>query len=109
MRRSLGAPSGQTSPAAAKKAAGDGKEDGNSARRYARLLVSEIKLYNEAAVEIGRQKRDLLSRLKPEIDRARKLYAQRISPAVDSRGALFQQELVHTLADGDPSLLGTPA
>jgi hypothetical protein len=85
------------------------KEDGTSARRYARLLVSEIKLYNEAAVHIGRQKRDLLERLKPEIDRARKLYTQRISPAVDARAALFQQELVQTLADGDASLLGNPA
>jgi hypothetical protein len=85
------------------------KEDGTSARRYARLLVSEIKLYNEAAVRLGRQNRDLLERLKPEIDRARKLYAQRISPAVDGRAVLFQQELVQTLADGDASLLGHPA
>ena len=110
-RRRRDAPS-LTTPAVAHAAAPAGAEraeDGNSARRYARLLVSEIKLYNEAAVQIGRQKRDLLTRLKPEIDRARKLYAQRISPAVDSRGALFQQELVQTLADGDASLLGNPA
>jgi hypothetical protein len=60
-------------------------------------------------VHIGRQKRDLLARLKPEIDRARKLYSERIPPAVDSRGALFQQELVQTLAGGDASLLGNPA
>jgi hypothetical protein len=84
-------------------------EDGNSARRYARLLVSEIKLYNEAAVRMGRQKRDLLSRLKPEIERARRLYEQRISSSIDSRGTLFQQELVQTLADGDPALLGGSA
>jgi chemotaxis protein histidine kinase CheA len=101
MRRSIAPAGGQKTPS--------GAEDGNSARRYARLLVSEIKLYNEAAVHIGRQKRDLLARLKPEIDRARKLYSQRISPAVDSHGALFQQELVQTLADGDASLLGNPA
>ena len=100
MRRSMAPAGGRKMP--------NGAEDGNSARRYARLLVSEIKLYNEAAVHIGRQKRDLLARLKPEIDRARKLYSQRISPAVDS-GALFQQELVQTLADGDASLLGNPA
>ncbi len=85
------------------------KEDGTSARRYARLLVSEIKLYNEAAVRLGREQRDLLARLKPEIERARKLYTQRISPAVDARGALFQQELVQTLADGDATLLGNSA
>jgi hypothetical protein len=105
MRRSL-AP---TSASGGNAAPAGGGEDGNSARRYARLLVSEIKLYNESAVRLGRQNRDLLERLKPEIDRARKLYEQRISPAVDSRAALFQQELVQTLADGDASLLGRPA
>jgi hypothetical protein len=77
-----------------------------SARRYARLLVSEIKLYNEAAVRAGREQRDLLRRLRPEIDRARRLYEERISAAVGMRGAYFQQELVQTLADGDPALLG---
>ena len=105
MWRSI-SPAAGNQPNGAPAAAG---EDGNSARRYARLLVSEIKLYNEAAVRLGRQKRDLLARLKPEIERARKLYSQRISAAVDSRGALFQQELVQTLADGDASLLGNPA
>ena len=83
--------------------------DTQSARRYARLLVSEIKLYNEPAVQVGRQHRDLLQRLKPEIDRARRLYEQRVSSSVDSRSALFHQELVQTLADGDPALLGGPA
>jgi chemotaxis protein histidine kinase CheA len=77
-----------------------------SARRYARLLVSEIKLYNEAAVRAGREQRDLLRRLRPEIDRARGLYEERISAGVGARGAYFQQELVQTLADGDPALLG---
>jgi hypothetical protein len=81
-------------------------EDDSSARRYARLLVSEIKLYNEAAVRAGREKRDLLNRLRPEIDRARRLYEERVSPAVGARSTYFQQELVHTLADGDSALLG---
>ena len=81
-------------------------EDDSSARRYARLLVSEIKLYNEAAVRAGREKRDLLIRLRPEIDRARRLYEERVSSAVGARTTYFQQELVHTLADGDSALLG---
>jgi hypothetical protein len=89
---------GQAQPAAT--------EDDSSARRYARLLVSEIKLYNEAAVRTGRERRDLLHRLRPEIDRARRLYEERVSPAVGARSAYFQQELVHTLADGDSALLG---
>ncbi len=87
-------------------AGGSGHEEDSSARRYARLLVSEIELYNEAAVRTGREKRDLLNRLAPEIDRARRLYEERVSPAVGARAAYFQQELVHTLADGDSALLG---
>ena len=82
-------------------------EDESSARRYARLLVSEIKLYNEAAVRAGREHRDLLDRLRPEISRARKLYEERVSAGAPH--AHFEQELVQTLADGDPALLGEPA
>ena len=81
-------------------------EEDSSARRYARLLVSEIKLYNEAAVRTGREKRDLLNRLAPEIERARRLYEERVSPSIGARATYFQQELVHTLADGDSALLG---
>jgi hypothetical protein len=80
------------------------EDEAQGARRYARLLVSEIKLYNETAVRAGRERRDLLQRLKPEIDRARRLYEERIAPS-QARDLYFQQELVQTLADGDRSLL----
>ena len=85
----------------------DESSDEQGARRFARLLVSEIKLYNEAAVRAGRQQRDLLQRLGPEIDRARRLYEERVPVSLGSRQAFFHQELVQTLADGDPALLGT--
>ena len=81
----------------------DDTED--AARRYVRLLLSEIKLYNEAAVKAGREGRDLFERLRPEIERARGLYEERISPSLKTRNLCFDQELVRTLADGDPSLL----
>jgi hypothetical protein len=84
-------------------------EDDGSARRYARLLVSEIKLYNESAVRTGRERRDLLARLRPEIDRARQLYEERVPISIGHRATLFQQELVQTLAEGDPDLLGASA
>jgi hypothetical protein len=86
----------------------DASDDDQAARRYAKLLVSEIKLYNEGAVRVGREKRDLLTRLGEEVARARRLYEERVPAAVAGRGMYFQQELVHTLADGDPSLLGKP-
>ena len=85
---------------------GNGTDDeAQGARRYARLLVSEIKLYNESAVRTGRERRDLLQRLKAEIERARRLYQERITPS-PARDVYFHQELVQTLADGDQSLLG---
>jgi len=77
-----------------------------SARRYARLVVSEIKLYNESAVGEGRSRRDLQTRLAPEIDRARRLFEERVPVSVPGRSEYFQQELIQTLAGGDPSLLG---
>jgi len=81
-----------------------GEED-NSARRYARLLVSEIKLYHEPAVADGRRDRDLATRLGGEIARARVMYEQRVPSHVRVRADYFQDELVRTLADGDASLL----
>ncbi len=80
------------------------EDDVQGARRYARLLVSEIKLYNEGAVRVGREQRDLRVRLGDEINRARRLYEQRIGPSIPDRDTYFHQELVQTLADGDASL-----
>lgn len=91
---------------AAATAAPSTTEDDQSARRYARLLVSEIKLYNEATVRLGRMNRNLFERLRPEIERARTLYEQRVPAHVPGRSTYFDDELVQTLADGDPTLLG---
>jgi hypothetical protein len=78
----------------------------NDARRFARLLVSEIKLYNAAKVNDGRRNFDLYERLKDEIDRNRKVYDKRVSPTVAARFDYFYEELVQTLAEGDPAKLG---
>jgi hypothetical protein len=84
----------------------DERREEESARRYARLLISEIKLYNEPAVEQGRQNRDLLARLGEDIERARRLYEEKIPAVVRQRVKCFEEELVRTLAGGDPDLLG---
>ncbi len=78
----------------------------NDARRFARLLVSEIKLYNAAKVNEGRRNFDLYDRLREEIDRSRKVYDKRVMPSVASRFDYFYDELVQTLAEGDPAKLG---
>jgi hypothetical protein len=79
----------------------------NAARRFARLLVSEIKLYNEQKVAEGRRNNDLYDRLKEDIDRSRQMYEKRVTPAVAARFDYFYDELVNTLAEGDPVKLGS--
>ena len=78
----------------------------NDARRFARLLVSEIKLYNEPKVKEGRNRSDIYDRLRDDIDRSRQMYDKRVAPPVAARHDYFHQELVNTLAEGDQAKLG---
>lgn len=78
----------------------------NDARRFARLLVSEIKLYNEKKVIEGRESSDLYSRLQEAIDRSREMYDKRVQPPVASKFDYFHYELVNSLAEGDAGRLG---
>jgi hypothetical protein len=79
----------------------------SDAKRFARLLVSEIKLYNEQRVTDGRRNHDLYIRLKKDIERSREMYERRVSPIVAKRADYFHQELVRILGDNDPTALGS--
>jgi hypothetical protein len=79
----------------------------NDARRFARLLISEIKLYNEQKVAEGRYEHDLYDRLREYIDRSRDMYDKRVKAEVAARYDYFHGELVNTLAEGDVSKLGS--
>ncbi|HVH06725.1 MAG TPA: hypothetical protein VNE71_12075 [Myxococcota bacterium] len=83
-----------------------GDERKEEARRFARLLISEIKLYNERAVLEGREGGNLYHRLKEDIDRSRQMYNERIPAEVRSGTDFFQEELVRILADGRSEALG---
>jgi hypothetical protein len=78
----------------------------DEARRFARLLVSEIKLYNESKVDQGRKNRDLYERMKDDIDRSRQMYDERISEDIRKVSNYFYDELVRILADGNAEALG---
>jgi hypothetical protein len=98
-------------PAAGRRLAGplaraEGDERREEARRFAKLLVSEIKLYNERAVQEGREQGNLYERLKEDIDRSRQMYDERIPEDVRSNTDFFYEELVRTLADGRAESLG---
>ena len=86
-----------------------GGEEGEvhkKARRFAKLLVDEIKLYNQGKVTEGRQNRDLYDRLKDDIEKSRASYEKRYGSTAAKDGDYFNQELVRILADNDSALLG---
>ncbi len=77
------------------------------ARRFAKLLVEEIKLYNQSKVTEGRQKKDLWERLQTDIAKSRASYDKRYAQTAAASVDYFTQELIRILADGDASLLGS--
>lgn len=77
------------------------------AKRVARVLVSDLKLYNEAAVEAGRKNGDLYDRLKDDLERSHKHYQERVAGLLTSPEAnYFKEELIKQLGEGDPDVLG---
>jgi hypothetical protein len=99
-------PAGIQRGASAGGAATEETKRHDEARRFARLLVSEIKLYNESKVEAGRKSHDLYERLKEDIDRSRQMYDERISEDVRKSSNYFYDELVRILGDGHADALG---
>ncbi len=76
------------------------------AQRFARLLVDEIKLYNQAQVAEGRQNRDLYDRLKEVIDKSRGTYQKRYGNTVAASANYLEHEIMRSLAEDDPSIMG---
>lgn len=97
-----------TTPVRTAAAAPSGAEEAmrEEAKRLARLLVSEIKLYNEEIIEEGRRSGNIYERLKDDIDRSRQMYEERIDVRLADQTDYFYQELVQRLAGGDARLLG---
>ncbi len=78
----------------------------DEARRFAHLLASEIKLYNEHAVAVGRQHGNLYALLAGDIERGRALYEERVPREARSGADYYYEKLVEVLAGGDRRLLG---
>ncbi|MGB8916024.1 MAG: hypothetical protein WCC89_04150 [Candidatus Sulfotelmatobacter sp.] len=96
--------------AAADPLAGLSPEDADvhrKAQRFARLLVDEIKLYNQAKVAEGRRNKDLYDRLKEDIDKSRGTFQKRYGGTVAATGDYFQHELLRSLAEDDVSIMGS--
>jgi len=76
------------------------------AQRFARLLMDEIKLYNQAKVAEGRKHKDLYDRLREDIDKSRSTYHKRYDNSAAASVDYFTTELVRSLAEDDITLLG---
>jgi hypothetical protein len=76
------------------------------AQRFARLLVDEIKLYNQAKVNDGRRHKDLYDRLKEDIEKSRATYQKRYGSTAAASGDYFTKEVVRSLAEDDLSVMG---
>ncbi len=76
------------------------------AQRFARLLVDEIKLYNQAKVNDGRRHKDLYDRLKEDIEKSRATFQKRYGNTAAASGDYFQKEVVRSLAEDDLSVMG---
>jgi hypothetical protein len=76
------------------------------AQRFARLLVDEIKLYNQAKVAEGRRNKDLYDRLKEDIDKSRGTFQKRYGGTIAANADYFHAELVRSLAEDDLSVMG---
>ncbi|MGA3210676.1 MAG: hypothetical protein ABSD20_05165 [Terriglobales bacterium] len=77
------------------------------AKRFAKLLVDEIKLYNQGKVAEGKRNHDLYERLKTDIEKSRATYDKRYAQTVVASSGYFDKELVRNLAEENAALLGS--
>jgi hypothetical protein len=75
------------------------------ARRYARLIATDIRLYNEEAVIVGRRQRDLSRRLGEQFQRGRDAFVHRFPDLGPDGMKLLDDAYTQVLAGGDASLI----
>jgi hypothetical protein len=76
------------------------------AQRFARVQAAEMRLFQGDAVRSGRAGRNLYDTLRNSIDAAREAFRLSFFAPCSSMVDYFHLELVHTLANDDPDLLG---
>jgi hypothetical protein len=100
-------PSEGAKPAAAPVALSKDEQDVHSrAQRFARVQVAEMRLYKSGAVKAGRAESRLYDALRQDIDSGREAFYRQFIASSPSMVDYFHLELVRTLANEDPTLLG---
>ncbi len=76
------------------------------AQRYARVQVAELRLYKSEVVKAGRAAADLYGALRPEIEACREAFRREFIEPCSSMTDYYHWELLRTLANDNPALLG---
>lgn len=84
----------------------DEQELHRRASRVAKVSMQDIKMLRPNDVKEGRAHRDLVARLRVDIDKARKEYDRRFKAILSHPVDYFYDWMVDVLADGDASALG---
>jgi hypothetical protein len=76
------------------------------ANRVAKVAMQDIKLLRPKDVRLGRENKDICTRLRSELDKARKEYDRRFRAILDHPVDYFHRWMVEILAEGDSKALG---
>ncbi len=76
------------------------------AQRRARVLVAEMRLYREEAVQAGRQEHDVYRHLQGEIDAAREEFSRDFVKSAPTMVDYLHVELLRVLANDEDEMLG---
>jgi hypothetical protein len=76
------------------------------ANRVAKVSMQDIKMLRPEQIRLGRQHKDICTRLKDDIEKAHREYDRRFRPIMDHPVDYFYRWLVEILADGDASAIG---
>ena len=77
----------------------------NEARSFARLVATDIRLYNEESVQMGRSRADLIDRLGDQLRRGKETFVRRHGQLGPVGLDLLYEAYVQVLAGGDEKLL----
>jgi len=89
----------------ASKAAAPDDGEFDAARRYARLVATDIRLYNEEAVVQGRRNGDLVGRLGQQLKRGRETFTARHGDLGPAALEILRDAYVEVLAGGNAGLI----
>jgi hypothetical protein len=76
------------------------------ANRVAKVSMQDIKMLRPEQVRLGRENKDICTRLRDDIEKAHREYDRRFKPIMDHPVDYFYRWLVEILAEGDPHCLG---